>query len=170
MNEQEADDDTEQMSLIFNRFYSDSSLREFIEEQSCATVNSVSDLVIQIFFCLQKLEKHINLGENVLTFLLNNNIADTNLGILSVTASCKEKFTWMVLFLFLGLWVLSCLIRCDGLSFVVLFVTNQIQTCPKGAGADNLLRLRWQSCVGRKRENFFPPALPPHAFFLIILL
>lgn len=93
MNEQEADDDTEQMSLIFNRFYSDSSLREFIEEQSCATVNSVSDLVIQIFFCLQKLEKHINLGENVLTFLLNNNIADTNLGILSVTASCKEKFT-----------------------------------------------------------------------------
>lgn len=30
MNEQEADDDSEQMSLIMNRFYSDSSLREYI--------------------------------------------------------------------------------------------------------------------------------------------
>lgn len=30
MNEQEADDDSEQMSLIMNRFYSDASLREYI--------------------------------------------------------------------------------------------------------------------------------------------
>lgn len=82
------------------------------------------DLVIQIFFCLRKPEKHINLGESVLPFLLNNNIADKNARILSVTTSCKVKFTWMAVSLFLGLWVLSCLMRGDGLFFFVLWQTR----------------------------------------------
>lgn len=69
MNEQEADDDSEQMSLILNRFYSDSSLREFIgtELYHCQLQCPIC-LLIQISFCLRKLEKIINLDKNVLTF------------------------------------------------------------------------------------------------------
>lgn len=73
-------------------------------------------------------------------FLLNNSIAGTNSVIVSVASSYKDKFTWMAVFLFLGLWVLLCLIRGDSLSFVVLFVMNQVQTHPKGSGEDQHFR------------------------------
>lgn len=115
---------------------------------------TMSDLFIRIFFKLTG--KDYSSRRKCASFLLDNDIADTNPGILSFTSSCKEKFTWMAVFLFLGLWVLSCLIRGDGLSFVVLFVTKQIQMHPKDAGEDKLQCLGWQWLVGRKKGRTSP--------------
>lgn len=118
---------------------------------------TMSNLFIQIFLCLRKLEKNINLGKNMLTFLIEQQYfryKSWN----SVTSSCKEKFTWLAVFLFLWSRVLQCLIRGDGLSFVVPFVTNQIETHPKDAGEDTYGTSGDSDWWGRREGELHPPS------------
>ena len=68
MSEQEAGDDSERWVWSWTGFTQTPAWGGLYRNWAVPMSTTVSDMFIQIFFCLRKLEKIINLEENVLTF------------------------------------------------------------------------------------------------------